>query len=234
MFDYDHILLFPNLNLIYAPLLQLATLTGHTFRVLYLAISPDGQVAFLLVCIVISQHFFTICGKQKRYQFVVFYLFFFFFIMYNFPLQTIVTGAGDETLRFWNVFPSPKSQVNKFFYFWYDVKYMWFLVSLECSLFSGHQFLDQIKMSYSQTKSIATTELSWTFFFILNDIFAHDVKLYDTHMFVWHLVLGILIERTCSVFDFIVNSNSHMGLNYKLQNTDSEIGASFLGRTTIR
>ncbi|XP_061348206.1 B-type cell cycle switch protein ccs52A isoform X2 [Gastrolobium bilobum] len=44
----------------------LATLTGHTYRVLYLAISPDGQ--------------------------------------------TIVTGAGDETLRFWNVFPSPKSQ----------------------------------------------------------------------------------------------------------------------------
>lgn len=26
-------------------------------------------------------------------------------------LQTIVTGAGDETLRFWNVFPSPKYQV---------------------------------------------------------------------------------------------------------------------------
>lgn len=25
--------------------------------------------------------------------------------------QTIVTGAGDETLRFWNVFPSTKSQV---------------------------------------------------------------------------------------------------------------------------
>ncbi|CAH8364134.1 unnamed protein product [Eruca vesicaria subsp. sativa] len=24
--------------------------------------------------------------------------------------QTIVTGAGDETLRFWNIFPSPKSQ----------------------------------------------------------------------------------------------------------------------------
>ncbi len=23
--------------------------------------------------------------------------------------QSIVTGAGDETLRFWNVFPSPKS-----------------------------------------------------------------------------------------------------------------------------
>lgn len=39
-----------------------ATLTGHTMRVLYLAMSPDGQ--------------------------------------------TIVTGAGDETLRLWNVFPS--------------------------------------------------------------------------------------------------------------------------------
>lgn len=50
----------------YPTMSKLATLTGHTYRVLYLAISPDGQ--------------------------------------------TIVTGAGDETLRFWNVFPSPKSQ----------------------------------------------------------------------------------------------------------------------------
>lgn len=41
-------------------------LSGHTLRVLYLAVSPDGQ--------------------------------------------TIVTGAGDETLRFWNVFPSAQSQ----------------------------------------------------------------------------------------------------------------------------
>jgi WD40 repeat protein len=24
--------------------------------------------------------------------------------------QTIVTGAGDETLRFWNVFPSPRNR----------------------------------------------------------------------------------------------------------------------------
>jgi cell division cycle 20-like protein 1 (cofactor of APC complex) len=39
---------------------QIASLTGHTYRVLYLAMSPDGQ--------------------------------------------TIVTGAGDETLRFWNCF----------------------------------------------------------------------------------------------------------------------------------
>ncbi|ESW30440.1 hypothetical protein PHAVU_002G153000 [Phaseolus vulgaris] len=50
----------------YPTMSKLATLTGHSFRVLYLSISPDGQ--------------------------------------------TIVTGAGDETLRFWNVFPSRKSQ----------------------------------------------------------------------------------------------------------------------------
>jgi len=49
----------------YPSMTQIATLTGHTMRVLYLAISPDGQ--------------------------------------------TIVTGAGDETLRFWNVFPSAKA-----------------------------------------------------------------------------------------------------------------------------
>lgn len=44
----------------YPSMTQVASLGGHTFRVLYLAMSPDGQ--------------------------------------------TIVTGAGDETLRFWNVF----------------------------------------------------------------------------------------------------------------------------------
>ncbi|KAJ8766071.1 hypothetical protein K2173_020587 [Erythroxylum novogranatense] len=49
----------------YPSLAKFATLTGHSLRVLYLAMSPDGQ--------------------------------------------TIVTGAGDETLRFWNVFPSVKT-----------------------------------------------------------------------------------------------------------------------------
>ncbi|RKF76820.1 Fizzy-related protein-like protein [Golovinomyces cichoracearum] len=44
----------------YPSMQQVASLTGHTYRVLYLAMSPDGSV--------------------------------------------IVTGAGDETLRFWKVF----------------------------------------------------------------------------------------------------------------------------------
>lgn len=44
----------------YLSMQQIAQLTGHTYRVLYLSMSPDGE--------------------------------------------TIVTGAGDETLRFWNVF----------------------------------------------------------------------------------------------------------------------------------
>ena len=43
----------------YSSMSKVATLTGHTLRVLYLAMSPDGQ--------------------------------------------TIVTGAGDETLRFWKI-----------------------------------------------------------------------------------------------------------------------------------
>jgi len=41
----------------YPSLEKITEMTGHTYRVLYLAMSPDGQ--------------------------------------------TIVTGAGDETLRFW-------------------------------------------------------------------------------------------------------------------------------------
>lgn len=50
----------------YPSLAQVAKLTGHTYRVLYLAMSPDGEA--------------------------------------------IVTGAGDETLRFWNVFSKARSQ----------------------------------------------------------------------------------------------------------------------------
>lgn len=49
----------------YPSLVQIAKLTGHSFRVLYLAMSPDGEA--------------------------------------------IVTGAGDETLRFWNVFSKTRS-----------------------------------------------------------------------------------------------------------------------------
>lgn len=49
----------------YPSMSKVATLTGHTYRVLYLSMSPDGS--------------------------------------------TIVTGAGDETLRFWQVFPGPRA-----------------------------------------------------------------------------------------------------------------------------
>ena len=45
----------------YPSLKKLSTLTGHSLRVLYLAMNPDSD--------------------------------------------TIVTGAGDETLRFWKIFP---------------------------------------------------------------------------------------------------------------------------------
>jgi cell division cycle 20-like protein 1 (cofactor of APC complex) len=51
----------------YPTMTRLVTLTGHTTRVLYLAISPDGQ--------------------------------------------NIVTGAGDEHLRFWHVWPAKKGAI---------------------------------------------------------------------------------------------------------------------------
>ncbi|GMI10814.1 hypothetical protein TrLO_g15776 [Triparma laevis f. longispina] len=53
----------------YPSMTKIATLTGHTYRVLYLAMSPDGS--------------------------------------------TIVTGAGDETLRFWQVFPDSTHKSGK-------------------------------------------------------------------------------------------------------------------------
>ena len=53
----------------YPSMKKVATLTGHSLRVLYLAMSPDGE--------------------------------------------TIVTGAGDETLRFWKVFPPASGTKDK-------------------------------------------------------------------------------------------------------------------------
>ena len=53
----------------YPEMEKITTLIGHTYRVLYLAMSPNGE--------------------------------------------TIVTGAGDETLRFWNVFPGNNSVKNE-------------------------------------------------------------------------------------------------------------------------
>lgn len=50
----------------YPSMKKIATLTGHSCRVLYLAMSPDGE--------------------------------------------SIVTGAGDETLRFWKIFPKSNKQ----------------------------------------------------------------------------------------------------------------------------
>jgi len=50
----------------YPSMVPAATLTGHSMRVLYLAVSPDGT--------------------------------------------STVTGAGDETLRFWNTFPPKHSR----------------------------------------------------------------------------------------------------------------------------
>ncbi len=47
---------------------KVSTLKGHTYRVLFLAMNPDGS--------------------------------------------SIVTGSGDETLRFWKVFPS-RGEMNK-------------------------------------------------------------------------------------------------------------------------
>ena len=56
-------------------------MTGHHYRVLYLAMSPDGE--------------------------------------------SIVTGAGDETLRFWNVFSKARSQKVCTFYIAYNMGAIW-------------------------------------------------------------------------------------------------------------
>lgn len=57
---------------------KVSTLTGHTYRVLYLAMSPSGE--------------------------------------------SILTGAGDETLRFWNVFDSSQYKKHETLSFQMDLR----------------------------------------------------------------------------------------------------------------
>lgn len=66
----------------YPSMTKLTTLTGHTLRVLYLAVSPDGQ---------------TIVTGAGVW-------------CWRCTIGDCTRAAGDETLRFWNVFPGPKSQ----------------------------------------------------------------------------------------------------------------------------
>lgn len=75
-------------------------------RVLYLAVSPDGQVLHIVSFKAFYKHLQTTC-KDKRFH--IYYICHCLKKKENFLLQTIVTGAGDETLRFWNVFPSMKT-----------------------------------------------------------------------------------------------------------------------------
>ena len=77
--------------------MQVAKLTGHTSRVLYLV--SNGGIG-IWVCIIISLSLpsslpslsFSLLAQSMSPD-----------------GQSVVTGAGDETLRFWNVFSKSKS-----------------------------------------------------------------------------------------------------------------------------
>lgn len=98
----------------YPSLTQVAKLTGHSFRVLYLVstcssfdtqVSGDTQVPFDIKVLSIpklfpSSNFFgqpRDCSKMFALKAV------------SPDGEAIVTGAGDETLRFWNVFNKARS-----------------------------------------------------------------------------------------------------------------------------
>lgn len=78
----------------YPSMVKVAELTGHTSRVLYMA-----QVLYLIT-------------SHIHCTYTTFFLIHFFFII-AFDLQspdgcTVASAAGDETLRFWNVFGKPE------------------------------------------------------------------------------------------------------------------------------
>ena len=98
---------------------KVTTLTGHTLRVLYLAISPDGETIVTVrpaapPAPAVRAHTHTharasetmvmahpaACPAKDRVRFP-----------HTPPgLACCSQGAGDETLRFWSVFPGAKSK----------------------------------------------------------------------------------------------------------------------------
>lgn len=78
---------------------QVAQLQGHTYRVLYLAGSPDVSPVLSLTRVVQVSTLRTqdTGGSSPNVGSLL-------------QGQTIVTGAGDETLRFWAAFPPGKSE----------------------------------------------------------------------------------------------------------------------------
>ena len=100
----------------YPTMQKLATLTGHTMRVLYLAVSPDGQTIVTggRACLQQSWHVpgcgcaaLLVCREGRLAGSCVC-----LDLPHSSPLPPppFHAGAGDETLRFWNVFPGPKAQ----------------------------------------------------------------------------------------------------------------------------
>ena len=73
---------------------QLVTLTGHTYRVLYLGLLSLSAARVCLSPLVLMSVDGVVCVYAGTAM--------------SPDGQTIVTGAGDETLRFWNVFPTSK------------------------------------------------------------------------------------------------------------------------------
>jgi cell division cycle 20-like protein 1, cofactor of APC complex len=74
----------------YPSMSKVATLTGHTYR--------WRRVVGIVFAVSTLSHPWCLLPRRVLY------------LAMSPDGQTIVTGAGDETLRFWNVFPGPKSQ----------------------------------------------------------------------------------------------------------------------------
>lgn len=90
----------------YPSLTQVAKLTGHSYRVLYL-VSVDGAYVHFFHA-VSPVHEVAPDGEHSTVALSVSYLTFLLQAMSP-DGEAIVTGAGDETLRFWNVFSKMRS-----------------------------------------------------------------------------------------------------------------------------
>jgi cell division cycle protein 20 (cofactor of APC complex) len=87
----------------YPTMTKMAELTGHTSRVLHLAQSPDGETVRRQCCF--ADHHLLVCAMHPAAALDYGH-------RYALVWAQVVSGAADETLRFWKVF-GPQSRASK-------------------------------------------------------------------------------------------------------------------------
>lgn len=136
-----------------------------------------------------------------------------------FLFQTIVTGAGDETLRFWNVFPSPKSQVKDSI----DDDHFWWKFNDETIVLNPNHILSRISVPFAFTKTFSSScplSLSLCYLYLSTEFQGEiwlplDTPIAEHWKWNWSIMSRQNHHQVTSCWTFDTNSTSFKDFSYR-------------------